>query len=711
MSDHPSEYLRYLPPFFREEAGDGSSRELLPDLLLVFQKILTGVQENGVEDGKVIRSGPDRPASEPLEAVIDQLDRFFDPYRTDAKFLPWLASWVGLELQPGWTRAESRQMIARTVRLFSRIGLKAGLYDFLEVYAANELAPRVAIDDDEALLRVVPRDDGTAGVTVLAFARIVRVRDAATKADLETPVLYRPAALAVKDDPDPEGGFDLRLMSSVNDVNVIPTEGKNLIIVAAVNNVLHFRIFDGDGKEVVDTDENRLKEEKPQIGQQIEELRKRLENLWPPHQLTSDDKVRVITAVTSIVRHTPEGIRYVVADAGFPGPKYPPMYQPSLWIVTPNGELDELHWSTLGPGGMPVPTPLNTEKIAPSIRDEDFQLSRPTAVAVDADGSVLVLEGGLSYSQGGITVRPAIFRYARDPKNPAGTIRARLVRLGNDTQASSPVDMVLDRTDDPASLVVLDSRPTPRLRVVPLGVDNPQIIDIPLDPKLVITPKAIAQESAGTFVIADARDDANGGPGTLIRVQIKTVAPNTTEVTDLLGKLPADRNSLVYPTGVLVERPGVYVVCDSGVKTASSIDRSFRLRARPPGLFRIQLEQPAGPDGGGIPSITLLASRGLTSPTRMARDRTGAILVTDQGEIAPDAINPEPLPWRGCPHRFGVSVLFSKQNLPPELFEKAGLKKLAPVVSRQLRGAHRDIQTVIDRQKPVQSIQVWKSQT
>ena len=93
-------------------------------------------------------------------------------------------------------------------------------------------------------------------------------------------------------------------MSSVNDVNVIPTEGKNLIIVAAVNNVLHFRIFDGDGKEVVDTDENRLKEEKPQIGQQIEELRKRLESLWPPHQLTSDDKVRVITAVTSIVGHT-----------------------------------------------------------------------------------------------------------------------------------------------------------------------------------------------------------------------------------------------------------------------------------------------------------------------------------------------------------------------------------------------------------------------
>ena len=47
-------------------------------------------------------------------------------------------------------------------------------------------------------------------------------------------------------------------MSSVKDVGGIPTEGKNLIIVAAVDHVLHFRIFDGDGKVVLDTDEKRL---------------------------------------------------------------------------------------------------------------------------------------------------------------------------------------------------------------------------------------------------------------------------------------------------------------------------------------------------------------------------------------------------------------------------------------------------------------------
>ena len=42
--------------------------------------------------------------------------------------------------------------------------------------------------------------------------------------------------------------FDLQLMSPLNDVSGIRREGRDLIIVAAVNNVLHFRIFDGDGE-------------------------------------------------------------------------------------------------------------------------------------------------------------------------------------------------------------------------------------------------------------------------------------------------------------------------------------------------------------------------------------------------------------------------------------------------------------------------------
>jgi len=95
-------------------------------------------------------------------------------------------------------------------------------------------------------------------------------------------------------------GFDLRLMSALNDVSGILTEGEDLIIVAAVNHVLHFRIFDRDGKVVVDTDERRLTEQ----ARQIEDLRRQLEGLWPLHKLTESEKVRVIAAVTSIVGHT-----------------------------------------------------------------------------------------------------------------------------------------------------------------------------------------------------------------------------------------------------------------------------------------------------------------------------------------------------------------------------------------------------------------------
>jgi len=93
-------------------------------------------------------------------------------------------------------------------------------------------------------------------------------------------------------------GCDLRLMSSVNSVSGIPTEGKNLIIVAAVDNVLHFRIFDGDGKKVVDTDEKRLTEQ----ARQIAALKNQLKSLWPPHEPTRSEKVQVIDEVTSIVR-------------------------------------------------------------------------------------------------------------------------------------------------------------------------------------------------------------------------------------------------------------------------------------------------------------------------------------------------------------------------------------------------------------------------
>jgi CRP-like cAMP-binding protein/NAD-dependent dihydropyrimidine dehydrogenase PreA subunit len=95
-------------------------------------------------------------------------------------------------------------------------------------------------------------------------------------------------------------GCDLRLMSPVKNVSDIPTKGKDRIIVAAVDQVLHFRIFDADGQMVVDTDERRLTEQ----ARPIEGLREQLVSLWPPHRLTRSEKDWIITAVPSVVGHT-----------------------------------------------------------------------------------------------------------------------------------------------------------------------------------------------------------------------------------------------------------------------------------------------------------------------------------------------------------------------------------------------------------------------
>jgi uncharacterized protein (TIGR02646 family) len=95
-------------------------------------------------------------------------------------------------------------------------------------------------------------------------------------------------------------GADLCLLPQVGHVDDIPSSGQDVIIVAAVDGVLHFRVFDNDGNMTVDADETRLASQ----ATRIEQLRNRLEDLWPPHELTGTDKGRLIMAVMLILDHT-----------------------------------------------------------------------------------------------------------------------------------------------------------------------------------------------------------------------------------------------------------------------------------------------------------------------------------------------------------------------------------------------------------------------
>jgi ABC-type polysaccharide/polyol phosphate export permease len=98
----------------------------------------------------------------------------------------------------------------------------------------------------------------------------------------------------------PHDGYDLRLMSSANGEGDIPRVGKRLIVVAVIDQVLHFRIIDGAGKIVVDTDAKRLTEQ----ARPIEGLSEQLESVQPPHQLSEREKAQLIKSVTSVVGHT-----------------------------------------------------------------------------------------------------------------------------------------------------------------------------------------------------------------------------------------------------------------------------------------------------------------------------------------------------------------------------------------------------------------------
>jgi multidrug efflux pump subunit AcrA (membrane-fusion protein) len=83
-------------------------------------------------------------------------------------------------------------------------------------------------------------------------------------------------------------GVDLRLIPSTADPGALPTEGRDLVVLARVHGAIHFRFFGDDGKRLVDTDEGRLADSKPQLAG----LKSFLAGLWdrPRPRPTGPDK-------------------------------------------------------------------------------------------------------------------------------------------------------------------------------------------------------------------------------------------------------------------------------------------------------------------------------------------------------------------------------------------------------------------------------------
>jgi len=107
-----SDYLRYLPAVFQE---DEESRRFLGRFLAIFQ--------SGFEE---------------LDELVDRLGDLFDPHRTRADHLPWLAGLVGLLVDPTWTEQEFRAQLAAAVSSYTRRGTADGLQAAIRAYADVE---------------------------------------------------------------------------------------------------------------------------------------------------------------------------------------------------------------------------------------------------------------------------------------------------------------------------------------------------------------------------------------------------------------------------------------------------------------------------------------------------------------------------------------------------------------------------------------------
>jgi phage tail-like protein len=103
-------WIQYLPSIYQD--ADEENADFLQRFLLISAHLTSGVEEN-------------------LEFVHE----VFDPRITQAKWLPWLASWLAMPLLEGWSEEKRREIIQRTPELYRKRGTAEGLKLALRLFA------------------------------------------------------------------------------------------------------------------------------------------------------------------------------------------------------------------------------------------------------------------------------------------------------------------------------------------------------------------------------------------------------------------------------------------------------------------------------------------------------------------------------------------------------------------------------------------------
>jgi phage tail-like protein len=101
-------YLRYLPALYEQDGFMGR-------FLMLFESFWA-----------------------PIEMQVDNVRCYLDPGMTPTRFLPWLAGWLGLELDGRLPGERQRQLIQSAISLHRRRGTKQALREYLEIYTDGE---------------------------------------------------------------------------------------------------------------------------------------------------------------------------------------------------------------------------------------------------------------------------------------------------------------------------------------------------------------------------------------------------------------------------------------------------------------------------------------------------------------------------------------------------------------------------------------------
>ncbi|WP_097886474.1 phage tail protein I [Streptomyces sp. st140] len=156
----------------------------------------------------------------PVLSTLDNLPAYVDPALAPADFLPWLASWVGVEADPAWPVELRRAVVARAVELHRWRGTRRGLVERLRLVCGVHAEvrdgggatwwaePGAALPPPptgELLVRVWPVRAAD-GVDAVDAHRVLEVATASCPVHLTCRVEVLPGPPEAPDAPEQTGG-------------------------------------------------------------------------------------------------------------------------------------------------------------------------------------------------------------------------------------------------------------------------------------------------------------------------------------------------------------------------------------------------------------------------------------------------------------------------------------------------------------------------